>query len=312
MATPIGNIAIDTTEKVLNIGVDFYGYDIVAVKPDVACQISVNDNAHYQNYDANELVNIPGPINRLYVKTASGTGTLRHWAYRGITPVNSINAVKMTDDMDLLNSELADIPNHANASQELKILNPYGTTQNIHPKVLYFQTAWHGYKWWMAYTPYTYSALAQENPCIAVSNDGINWTVPAGLTNPLEPYPGVSSKYNSDTHLVYRSDLDRLEIWWRYVDDTAHTTMLKRKTSLDGVTWDVNENIFAGDTSANDHMSPSVIFENGKYKMWCITNNPLKVKYYESATGLDGSWSFGIDVPISLGIVKLIKSVLKT
>jgi hypothetical protein len=155
----------------------------------------------------------------------------------------------------------------------------------------------------MAYTPYTYSALTQENPCIAVSNDGINWTVPTGLTNPLEPYLGESSKYNSDTHLIYRSDLDRLEIWWRYVDDTAHTTMLKRKTSVDGVSWTSNENIFTGNTSTNDHMSPSVIFENGKYKMWCVANSPLRIKYYESTTGLDGSWSVGIDALINWGTI---------
>src|SRR5690606_27447760 len=103
----------------------------------------------------------------------------------------------------------------ANAIEPLKILNPYGNYQNIHPKVLYFESGWNGFKYWMGYTPYTKGNVAQENPCLAVSNDGVTWSTPAGVTNPVQPYPGLQTHYNNDTHLVYIPATNTLEIWWR-------------------------------------------------------------------------------------------------
>src|SRR5690606_27001274 len=104
---------------------------------------------------------------------------------------------------------------YANSDEELQIVNYLGNTRNIHPKVLYFSSGWNGYKYWMAYTPYVTNK--EENPSIAVSNNMIDWTVPTGLTNPLDPTP--ENGFNADTHLVFRPDTNTLEMWWRRFND---------------------------------------------------------------------------------------------
>src|SRR5699024_10013244 len=48
----------------------------------------------------------------------------------------------------------------------------------VHPSVLYFPDGWNGHRYWMAYTPYAGGTDGREDPCIAYSDDGTNWTVP--------------------------------------------------------------------------------------------------------------------------------------
>ena len=62
-----------------------------------------------------------------------------------------------------------------NADSYLKTPTPDRTNQANHPDVLYFKDGFHGYKYYMAYTPYAYSNDRVENPCILVSNDGVNF-----------------------------------------------------------------------------------------------------------------------------------------
>lgn len=62
-----------------------------------------------------------------------------------------------------------------------------GRNQPTHPNVISFDTPWHGYRYYMAYTPYPYQNGFEENPCLAASNDLIHWETPAGLYNPLRP-----------------------------------------------------------------------------------------------------------------------------
>lgn len=64
----------------------------------------------------------------------------------------------------------------------INLVNYLGNSENIHPKVLYFDRGWNGHKWWMAYTPYPHGSIADENPCIAVSDDGINWAAPENVS----------------------------------------------------------------------------------------------------------------------------------
>lgn len=183
----------------------------------------------------------------------------------------------------------------ANAKDELNLINYLGNNQNIHPKVLYFSTPWNGYNYWMAYTPYPDGSTNAENPCIAVSNDLINWTIPNGLTNPLEPVP--SNGYNSDTHLVYREDIATLEIWWRAVDLGTNVISIYRRTSTNGVTWTTKQLIIS--TTTNQLLSPAINFENGKYKIW--TCNIGYVQYIESTDNTATAFSVAINLPINWG-----------
>ena len=142
------------------------------------------------------------------------------------------------------------------------IENYLGNYENIHPKVLYFPQGLWGFKFWMAYTPFPHEWDKDENPCIAVSSDGYNWTIPSGHENPLAFAP--QNGYNSDTHLVFRSDTQTLECWYRPFDTPTLTAKLMRRTTVNGFEWTPAEEI-QGITGV---LSPSIIFEDGRYKIW--------------------------------------------
>ena len=173
----------------------------------------------------------------------------------------------------------------ANAKDILRIENYLGNFQNIHPKVLYFHSGWNGFKYWIAYTPYPNGATSAENPCIAVSNDMVTWTVPTGLINPLDPEP--ASGYNSDTHLLHRSDTGVMEIWWRQYRASDGMRIYYRRTSTDGVNWTAKEIIFTVG-AAEEMLSPAVMFEEGKYKLWFVRDG---VRYRESVGDTISSWT---------------------
>ena len=179
---------------------------------------------------------------------------------------------------------LASVQN-ANAKDFLRIENHLGNFENIHPKVINFETAWNGFKYWMAYTPYPQGATEHENPCIAVSNDLINWTVPTGLINPLDPNP--VDGYNNDTHLLYRSDTNTIEIWWRYYRESDGKQLFYRRTSTNGVTWTSKELVFTSDLISM--VSPCVIFEGGKYKLWAPQGGGII--YMESSGSSVSTWT---------------------
>src|SRR5690606_3198437 len=93
-------------------------------------------------------------------------------------------------------------------------------------------------------------------------------------------------------HLVYRADLNRLEIWWRYANDTQLHRKIFRKTSTDGVNWSAKELLWDSIERSQDIVSPAVLYEDGKYKMWGIGTQGTytrKLVYTESTDGKD--WS---------------------
>ena len=107
-------------------------------------------------------------------------------------------------------------PEQANADVPLNIRTYDGFDQPCHPKVLYFEEGWNGHRYWMAYTPYPYCADLYENPCLAVSDDGVNWTKPDGVTNPVTGHPPTheNSAHYSDPHILMNGD--EMELWFRY------------------------------------------------------------------------------------------------
>lgn len=178
-----------------------------------------------------------------------------------------------------------------NAKGELKMPNAYGNQIDYHPSVEYFENKWNGYTYWCAFTPYEKCNDYWENPHILASNDLVNWETPAGFSNPLEPVPadyeyGVS--YNSDTELVYNSDKNQLECWWRYYDYRNMTVSLYRKITKDGVHWSEKElTMSSTPLNRHDYLSPALVYENGTYKMWAIDlKQGFVVHYYESTDGL--------------------------
>ena len=116
-----------------------------------------------------------------------------------------------------------------------------GSGQAVHPDVLWFPAGWHGFEYWMAFTPYPGGKPEFENPSIVVSHDGISWQVPPGLSNPVvrRPWKGA---YNSDPDLSYDAPTDRLVMLAREVrSGFNHVSML---TSTDGVNWTGPKKVF--------------------------------------------------------------------
>lgn len=161
-----------------------------------------------------------------------------------------------------------------------------GSGVAIHPDVvdMRLHTAsgtWRGWRYWMAFTPL--SSEPAENPSIVVSQDGYTWQVPAGLTNPIDPWPGQATGtdkwYNSDTDLSYDPGTGELLLIWREaregIDPALEILWLSRST--DGATWTAPVNILqvetAGTTLPNKLISPSLVrLPSGTWRMYMIRN----------------------------------------
>src|SRR5690606_6972243 len=131
-------------------------------------------------------------------------------------------------------SQLAQIDEqvYKNAPLPLGIRTYDGSNQTVHPDVLFFDTGWNGYKFWMVHTPYPYSDEKLENPSIVASNDGIYWDEPKGLINPIvEPTEQelIERAHYSDATLVMNGDT--MECWYRYVNREKNLEQIHRKTS---------------------------------------------------------------------------------
>lgn len=176
----------------------------------------------------------------------------------------------------------------ANAPAPLQMKNYIGDTQNVHPKVLYFQNKFGNHYYWMAYTPYPGGNDDYENPCIAYSDDGYIWTNIA--SNPIDT--PEENAYLSDTHLVYRNDTSTLECWYRAVVtvEGGRIENIYRMTSTDGITWGNREMIYTtGQTGATKVLSPAVIWDGTNYNIWVVDSTVIR--YYTASPSDLSTWT---------------------
>ena len=135
-----------------------------------------------------------------------------------------------------------------NAKSPLNIETYDGGNEGLHPSCLYFKEEWNGYKFWFVFTPYKDMNDAIENPCMYVSQDGEKFA-PLEGANPLDDITlPKEQEYNSDPELVYNSDLNRIECWWRRVqrdkyptEDGKNREIIYRRFTYDGRTWSEKE-----------------------------------------------------------------------
>lgn len=135
-----------------------------------------------------------------------------------------------------------------NAKSPLNLETYDGGNEGLHPSCLYFKEGWNGYKFLFVFTPYKGMNDAIENPCMYVSQDGENFESLEGA-NPLDDIMlPKEQEYNSDPELVYNSDLNRIECWWRRVqrdkyptDDGKNREIIYRRFTYDGRTWSEKE-----------------------------------------------------------------------
>lgn len=156
-----------------------------------------------------------------------------------------------------------------------------------HPKVLDLGAeGWNGYRYWVSYTPYPSDFDYYENPHVVATNDFINYSNILHFEYPLENYE-KSVRFNSDSCIVYNDDLDRMELIWRYTDYESDYMALYMRSSEDGVNWSEAEIIYETYYSESyDMVSPAVIYEDGKYKVWYTSESDI---YYRELA--NGEWS---------------------
>lgn len=190
-------------------------------------------------------------------------------------------------------------------SIKLQLTSAYGDNEGYHPKVVSFDKAWNGYHYWIAFTPYPSADQGKENPHILASNDLIDWEEPKGYENPLEPQPSEDSKnfYYSDTHLVFNEKQNRLECFWRYVDNVNMTVTIYQKYTYDGVHWSEKEIFLKSNRKRVDYLSPVIIIEENKYKVWYIDRD-FSLKYMEKYIEDEG-WLEVKEIEVDYGTQKL-------
>ena len=150
----------------------------------------------------------------------------------------------------------------------------------------------------MSYTPYPSGDDRKENPHIVASNDLVTWEKVLNPDRALdEPAGNVPLKiYNSDAHIVYNDDLDRMEMYWRFVDDTTYGLYIYRMTSDNGVDWTEKDiSAYSPNRLEKDYVSPAILYDNGTYKMWYV-GPQNKVYYTESSDGLEWTNEQVLDV----------------
>jgi|GEM_PF-3554675 len=178
----------------------------------------------------------------------------------------------------------------------------------LHPSVQYISEELWGYKFWMAYTPYCVSE-SDENPHLAVSNDGENWQEFASsndtLPNPLFDLSDFNATHMSDPDLFF--DLDgglwiAFRVSWEIAGKDSHAVYIARTSN--GTDWNDPTKILSdgmlAQTNASAFMSPSIIVAtDSSYSMFVVEprangttylNTSRVVKY--TALKPDGSWSF--------------------
>ncbi len=164
----------------------------------------------------------------------------------------------------------------SNSKYKLNLKSVYGDTEAYHPDILFFENGWNGYKYWLVFTPYPRNDSSKENPHIKVSNDMKNWIVPKGTPNPLDVAKGDGlgkTLFNSDAELVYNNKLDRIECFWRRWEKDGET--LYMKYTNDGHNWSNATKVYYASritSNPNKLLSPTIVFEDGKYKMWYANN----------------------------------------
>lgn len=181
------------------------------------------------------------------------------------------------------------VVSHANARERLILPTAYDTIENTHPSVISFPEKWHGYKYWMGITAYPKGHAEYENPHIFKSNDLIEW-IP-DEKNPLdepksEKFNGTTPlQYNSDTNIIYNKDEDRLELFWRYVDDISGDVIIYRMDSKDGVDWGNKTIIHQQNRKKGDWISPAFVKDENGYQVWYVANG-FKIWHRTSKDGL--------------------------
>ncbi|HUD20969.1 MAG TPA: hypothetical protein VMQ44_02795 [Candidatus Saccharimonadales bacterium] len=159
-----------------------------------------------------------------------------------------------------------------------------GSNQPAHPSVVYIPGSLSGYTYWMAMTPLPNGTdNTKENPSIVASNDGNTWVVPAGLTNPVVPYPGGGT-YNHDPDLFWDGTL----LWLIYGHAGGGENNLYARSSSDGISWGAASLILALPPT---NVSPCLAKTKTGYAMWVNDATVTGIIRMYTAPAVLGPWT---------------------
>lgn len=188
----------------------------------------------------------------------------------GIDPLETVAenvAMEVEWDVNNISAPLGQrlvIPTH---------ISPAGG-QTTHPAVLFFPEGWNGWRYWMAHTPYPAGNDDHEDPNIVVSNNGINWQAPPGLTNPLDDADGTP-EYNSDVDLKMGPN-NTMYLFWRFYDPNSigSEEKLYYRSSTDGVNWTAKTLHWTNNETVRRPVSPTLVYEDNGWTMWYVDITP--------------------------------------
>ena len=163
---------------------------------------------------------------------------------------------------------------------ELTLPSPYGPEtataggkyEFAYGTPVYSAKGFNGYKFWMVGAPYptqgvapALSAYKYENPCVMASNDGENFEVPRGLTNPIATSIGNAdvNSYYADPYIAFNADYTKLYVCFMHTNrsGTVKSSLMVTESS-DGVTWSTPVAIYESGVTTFTANSPS-LFWNG-------------------------------------------------
>lgn len=171
---------------------------------------------------------------------------------------------------------------HADQPLDIPSFEAPGKVDGVtHPDIIQFDEPWNGYTYWMAVTPNQNGNSQFENPCLAASNDGQNWEVPTGISNPLtgvkeEPQP----YHNCDVDMVYNEEDNSLYLYYVWSKDSPTagqagfepSEVRLIKISHDGEKFVVTKpEAVVTSEYRYDILSPTIVIgEDGIWRMWSV------------------------------------------
>lgn len=168
-----------------------------------------------------------------------------------------------------------------------------GQDQATHPNVIAFKEPWCGYKYYMGYTTFPYANGFEENPCIAGSNDLIHWEKPDGIRNPIALSEETECDELKDSHLIYREDLDRLEMWYlgrlNSSKEEGGPLYCFRKCSNNLKDWSSFQIVYKFEQF--NLVSPSIIWDGKQYIFWGIRRDCCSNGLYRMESSDGVNWS---------------------
>jgi hypothetical protein len=185
-----------------------------------------------------------------------------------------------------------------NALAPLSTPVPYSGDELVHPDVYFNESGWNGYRYWMAVTPYEGTDSQYENPSVYASNDGQAWETPAGLTNPIVPYPGALNGYNSDPDLVDGRD-GKLYLFYRHRHGSQNDIYVTSSTT--GAVWGAPVLTLVSLDADDGAASPGIVFDGETWTMYYVSLPTVGAKTIRKRTAASpvGPWSAPVAVTIA-------------